>query len=255
MKIAKHISFFFLEHRLPFVKNIITESNNYEIETDVFIHTNKKDLSNELFGEYTNGVLHVIYHDLTGINPFYLTWKCRELLKQQRDEYDIFMYVEDDILVPFKAIQYWLKYNEDLLQLNYNLGFVRIEVGSNDEEYITDLYGYSEQLDTYIQIGTQQYCINNKNPYCAFWIYNKKEFNKFVESHHYDIANISGYHIRESSAIGLHGTINNWYKNTVIPIKDNKLIEDCRIYHLPNNYVSDNSNLWATVKFTEALRF
>ena len=252
MKIAKHVSFFYLENRLSFVNSIITASNNYKIETDVFIHTNKKDISNEVFGEYTNGTLHIIYHDLTDIDPHYLTWKCRELMKSQKDEYDIFMYVEDDILVPFKAIEYWLKYNEDLLQLNYNLGFVRIEVGSNREEYITDLYG--ERLDTFIQIGTQQYGINNKNPYCAFWIYNKKEFNKFVECRYYDIANISGYQIRESSAIGLHGNSNYWYKNTLIPIIDDKLIEDCRIYHLPNNYVFDNSNLFATVKFTEALQ-
>jgi hypothetical protein len=48
------------------------------------------------------------------------------------------MYIEDDILVPSKAIKYWLEYNEKLIEYNCNLGFVRIEV-DNNIEYITDL--------------------------------------------------------------------------------------------------------------------
>lgn len=253
MKAVKHISFFYIENRLQYVNNIIAATNKYELETDLFIHTNVETLSSASFLQYTNGELRIIYHDLSNINPFYLTWKCRELLKIQRSEYDIFMYVEDDILVPYKAIEYWLKYNEKLLEYNYNLGFVRIEVGSDHEEYITDLCGEFDKIDRFIDIGAEKYGINNKNPYCAFWIYNKKEFNRFVESEYYNIQNIPGYYIRESSAIGLHGNSNYWYKHTLIPIIEDKLIEDCKIYHMSNNYVSDNSNSFATVKFTEAL--
>ena len=29
------------------------------------------------------------------------------------------MYIEDDILVSDRTIQYWLKYNEDLIKMNY----------------------------------------------------------------------------------------------------------------------------------------
>ena len=39
----------------------------------------------------------------------------------------------------------------------------------------------------------------------------------------------------------------------IIPIINNKLIEDCKIYHMPNNYVADKSSLWATIKFDEAI--
>ena len=59
------------------------------------------------------------------------------------------MYIEDDILVPWKTIQYWLEYNEKLISMNYNLGFVRIEV-DNNIEYITDLHGL--QFDTIINL-------------------------------------------------------------------------------------------------------
>ena len=99
------------------------------------------------------------------------------------------------------------------------------------------------------------YCVNNKNPYCAFWIYNKNEFGKFVNSKYYNINNILQYDIREKSAIGLHGTQTQWYKNTLIPIINNKLIEDCRIYHMPNNYVLNKNTRFATIKFDEACDF
>ena len=109
-------------------------------------------------------------------------------------------------------------------------------------------------LDTIITLDNETYCVNNKNPYCAFWIYNKKEFNKFVDSIYYNPSNIKDYGIREQSAIGLNGLKMNWYKNTLIPIVNNKLIENCKIYHMPNNYVLDKNTPFATIKFDEAVK-
>jgi len=252
MKITKHISFFYSKNRIIYINNIIDETNKYEYVTDIFIHTNNKALQESFFNKYENGRIKIICHDLSNINPFFLTWKCRDLLQQQKNDYDIFMYVEDDILVPNKAIKYWLKYNENLIQMNYNLGFVRIEI-ENNVEYITDLNG--KQFDTINNIDGVDYCVNNKNPYCAFWIYNKNEFNKFLNSKYYNMNNIKGYDIRERSAIGLHGHKTDWYKNTLIPIINNKLIDDCKIYHMSNNYVATKTNLFATIKFEEAIKF
>lgn len=249
MKITKHISFYYIENRICYVNEIIHETNKYEFYTDLFIHTNSTTLKKESFDKYTNGTINIICHDLSNIHPFYLTWKCRDLLKEQETDYDIFIYTEDDMLIPFNAILYWLKYNKKLITRNYNLGFLRIEIEDN-EEYVTDLPG--KKLNSNLILDNNNYCINNINPYCAMWIYNKNEFNKFINSKYYDINNIPGYETREMSAIGLHGDKNYWYKGTLIPLIHNKLHEDCRIYHLPNNYVTDKRNNWATVKFKDA---
>jgi hypothetical protein len=247
MKIAKHISFYFLNERIIYVNKIIDETNKYEYTTDIFIHTNNNiELEETAFNKYTNGDLRIIFHDLTNINPYYLTWKCRDLLKEQKNDYDIFMYTEDDMLIPYKAVQYWLKYNEELIEMNFNLGFVRIEV-ENGIEYITDLPG--ERLDFFIDLNGKIYCVNNKNPYCAFWIYNKNEFHKFVNSQYYNTPH-STVDIRERSAFGLTST--GWYKCTLIPIVNHKLIEDCKIYHMPNNYAANKESLFATIPFDDA---
>ena len=85
MRITKHISFFFIENRILYVNKILDETNKYELVTDVFIHTNNDGLTKEAFNDYSNGSLSIIYHDLSNTHPFYLTWKCRELLKEQKD--------------------------------------------------------------------------------------------------------------------------------------------------------------------------
>lgn len=251
MRIARHLTFYFLSERIRYINDIIDETNGYDYPTDVFIHTNDFDLKENMFHPYTNGRIEIVHHDITNIYPYYLTWKCRDLLKEQRDDYDVFMYCEGDISVPRKALQYWLDTNESLIEKNYNVGFIRVEL-ENGVEYSTDLLG--EHMDTLMELDGRTYCVNNKNPYCAFWIYNKNEFNKFVDSKYYDISAIPDYGIPEKSAVGLHGFGTGWYTHTIIPMIGDKLIEDCKIYHLPNNFVENKSTLFGTIRFDEIVQ-
>ncbi len=249
MRITKHITFFFIQDRIKYINAIISEVNNYNHETDIFIHTNVSHLAPNHFVTNSKGKVVIVYHDLSGEHPYKLSWKCRALLAEQKSDYDIFIYCEDDILIPSAAIEYWNKYNHKLIENGYNLGFMRIET-YNGEEFISDLPGV--KLDKKQLIDGELFSVNDKNPYCAFWIYNKNEFNKFVNSLYYSIENIPHYDTREKSAIGLHGVGIEWYKATVIPIYNGMLTTNCKVYHLPNNYVN-NHYMFATIKFNEAL--
>jgi hypothetical protein len=250
MRITKHITFFYLENRIQYVNKIIEETNNYNYPTDIFIHTNYLFLSVGNFTKYTNGSIIIVSHYLLNEHPFYLTWKSRKVMEKLRNDYDIFIYLEDDILIPYKTIEYWEKYHVELLENGYNLGFVRIET-KDGEEFITDII--SNGLTDNISLNEITYAVNNNNPYCGFWIYDKKEFNRFVDSIYWDPNNVTGYDIRERSAVGLHGFFTTWYKGTLIPIIDKKLIDDCRVYHLPNNYVDSNSP-FGKLKFNEVCK-
>lgn len=240
-RICKHIAFFYNHERLKYVNKMIDEVNNYEDETDIFIHTNV-EIDINLFNKNNNGKLEIVVHDLTGKNPFYLTWKCRNLMKDQLNDYTTFIYVEDDILIPSATISYWKEFNEKCICENSNLGFLRIEFDSEGIEYLTDI---TEKFSKYTIIDNKPYVINDINPYCAFWIYNKNEFKRFVESELYDPANITGYDIREKSAIGLNGLLTKWYTQTIIPFTNLKIDYRCKVYHMPNNYVK-SGNSWGT---------
>jgi len=236
MNIVVHITFYYNIERLKYLQKVISEINNYNYETDIYIHTNK-DFSVDILGKYFNGKIELVIHHLS-IHPYYLTWQHRNLMKLQKDKYDIFMYIEDDILVPKEAISYWLKYKDNLIKNNINLGFFRIELDEKGKHYTTDNAtspnGKIKQfLTKTVNIKGQKFIINDQNHYCAFWIYDKNEFNMFLESKLFDIKNIRGYGIREAAAIGM----TQKYKMTVIPLINNKLNKYCKIYHLPNNYV------------------
>jgi hypothetical protein len=162
------------------------------------------------------------------------------------------VYLEDDMLIPREAIQYWLAEHEALVQQDYNLGFVRIEP-KNGVEYITDIPRGNE-LTSSIELNGRRFWDNSKFPYCAFWIYDKAEFARFVASPYWKLENVPGYGLREKSALGLHGVGMNWYKATLIPSMDGRLAPDCRIYHLPNNYVADTNSHFAKIPFTKATK-
>lgn len=240
MKIAFHISFYYIPERFNFMNKMIKEINNYHYETDIYIHTNVSFPVYQL-SPYKNGRIHIIVHDLTNENPFFLTWKCRTEIEKQKEDYDIFIYTEDDILIPKNTIKYWEKFSPLLSKIGYNLGFIRIEVDSRDDEIATDLH-VMYKLNKLLKINGSKYLLNDINTYCAMWIYNKRDMNNFINSKYWDINNIPEYGrkyaIREASAIGLHGKNNDTYKGTVIPLNtENKLLNECKIYHLPNNYV------------------
>ena len=252
-KITKHICFFYREDRIEYINSIIKEVNSYNHFVDIYIHTNIT-LSKTLLVENKKGKIEIVVHDLTDKDPYVLPWLCRDLLKCQKDDYDYFMYVEDDILVKKNTINYYMEYNEELIASNNNLGFIRVEYDQNQNEYVTDIYKPLSNLTT---INNSQYLINDY-AYCAFWIYNKTEFQKFVDNewlfnfnvrypnHKVDYS-LAYRPYRADAAWGMHEKAHNIYKNTLIPIVNNYIHPHCRVHHLPNNYI--NHGMFCSIMF------
>lgn len=241
MKISKHITFFYDENRFKYLNRLIQEAATYPHKVDIFIHTNKS-ISDDKLHSPPNVTILVYIHDLKGMDPFLLPWLCRPIMESQKNHYDIFMYVEDDILVPKEALVYWLEHKNTVMDQNYNLGFLRIEVDSIGRHFTTDNAtspdgSIDQTLTRTLFINGKEYAINDANPYCAFWIYDANEFSRFIYSGLYNPASINGYGVREKAAIGLHGLYTSWYTYTVIPLLGQGLNPACKIYHLPNNYL------------------
>ena len=244
MKICYHIAFFYKEDRFIYLSKIIQECQKYLHETDVFIHTNKNF---PLFHSYTNGKIENVVHDLTKINPFKLTWCCRDLMKKQQDNYDVFIYGEDDILIYSETLYYWFQYHHGVNKNKYNLGFLRIEYECPKNVFSTDLKTSFTQEDI-IELKGRKYILNNINPYCGFWIYSNKIFKQFTQLKYYHPEHIEGYGIRESSAIGLHGKQTDFFKGTLIPLNGlNQINNQCFVHHIPNNYLQNKDSRFGKI--------
>jgi len=262
MKISAHIAYYhypdkeMANTRYKYVVSMLNDYfNEWEVEQlDIFIHTNTEDAKIILNNINCRGHIHIsfIVYDLSNENPHNLTWKHRELMETQKDDYDIFLYVEDDIGIPYKAFQYWLQYRNILIMNNLNPGFIRIEKNEKNELFCTDLLVPCTPI---INILNTIFVWNHQH-YCAFWICDSNELVQFMNSiywkkHGYfpngPTAPEEPVWSRESAATGFkmayRGVLNS--PGSVFPLEDNnKNISDvCFVYHLPNNYINSGSHL------------
>jgi hypothetical protein len=242
-KMVQHITFFYIEERIKYLNEVLDNTDKYKLTTDIFIHTNDKAFKKEKLVSYKNGSLEIIWHDISGEDPHNLAWKCRSLLEQQKDMYDIFMYTEDDILVNNSTIEYWLKYKDLVLKHKYQLGFIRVETSKKNMVAINQFH--KNPPDKIIDSDNNKYFVVPQ-PYWAFWIYDKNEFNKFVKGPDYQCCGVSGL-VREYSAQGFR----SGYVGALIPLLNNELPLECVVYHLTAHYLEKGLG----VKFSNLLKF
>tara|TARA_B100000900_G_scaffold396211_1_gene395297 strand:- start:944 stop:1786 length:843 start_codon:yes stop_codon:yes gene_type:complete len=238
MKLAVHICSFNgkdYQKRFIYLKKIVKNYFAISKKIKIFIHTNK------ISEKYKIKNIEYIAHDLKNENPFYLSWKCRSLIEKQKMKFDYFIYSEDDILFSKHNFKYWLNYKKICIKNNLNLGFLRTE-SKNKKIFSTDLIN---QINFKMMIEGKMFAVNNINNYCAFWIYDRKELNKFIKTNFWKFKwkgkNIHAFYgIREMSAVGWHGKNMFRYIATVIPLVNKKLHSSCFIKHLSNNHALSN---------------
>jgi hypothetical protein len=255
MKVCCHIAYYHYLEKPDYSKfrsknlcKIIEEylSTWEDVTIDIFIHTNS-----ELTKIITNFIdvkdsikISVIVYDFTKESPDYLTWKHRDLMEKQIHNYDVFLYMEDDIGIPYKTFQYWLKYKDALKTENLDLGFCLIESLNNKDWFCSTIL---KPCSVYIKIMDRYFAWNHQN-YSAFWICDKEEMNRFINSvywkrHGYfpeGPGKPEGPHIRESAAIGFKMSYNRFCVGSFYPLTaDEKNVSDiCYVYHVSANYIN-----------------
>lgn len=102
------IAYHHSEERLKYLKVLLDNfSNNYKCSFDVIIDTN------ESFFVDWNFHFVQVYVNRDLIHPFHLAWQHRKHMKENIDNYENFLYIENDILLPYEN---YLNYLE-----NFNL--------------------------------------------------------------------------------------------------------------------------------------
>jgi len=240
LKVSVHIPLY-IDKSKKFKKKqfskVVKEFLKISENTKIHVHTNKK----KIFFIKSKKV-KLIYHNLKDINPLKLTWMCRNLMETQKKKFDVFIYSEDDIFFTKKNFIYWNKFKDLCIKNNYNLGFIRAEKKSKNKAlYASDV---TRKLISYIFLNNIKFAVNDVNPYCAFWIYDKHEFNKFILTKYWKFkwngfSLFAQYYTREMSAIGWHGKNMNRYISSIIPIKYNKLNTGSYVFHLSNKFANN----------------
>ncbi len=240
---------FFIDYNF-FKRSLILKKivNNYLksfSNVDIYIHTN-----HQLKNKFKLRKIKYIFYSLKENERWKLPWKTRKFINSKKREYDYYIYTEDDIYFTKKNFHYWIQNKDECIKNGYNLGFVRVE--KNIKFFSVDI---NKKLSRKVLINKKKYIINDVNPYCAFWIYDKNELNNFIKTKYWNLNNWTDnkyYGSREMVAIGWHGLNMNRYKNTILPLKNNKIVDETKIIHLTKNYSNFNDPLnmnYGTLEF------
>src|SRR6185503_19269888 len=153
----------------------------------------------------------------------------RHHIKDNIDNYENFMYIENDILVPYENYLNYLE-NFKLLYPKYVPSFIRIEE-KGGVEYVSDVL--EKQNLNVISIGDKVFtALPFPYNYHGFWIMPQKELRESINE---DFIMLSDG--REFNAMWVGWGLG---KPALVEIENGQVSEKCYSYHLLNNYALAN---------------
>jgi uncharacterized protein YkvS len=218
--------------RLGFIEKVIENFSKYKVIVDIVVDTNETlDLK-----------ASVVEHRLN--HPYHLTWVHRNHFKRNIDNYDYFMYVEDDMLVPYEGFCEYLNNFSVVWDLGYVPSFIRIET-MDDKEFITDVT--TEQTLEPIIIENKKFVtFQHPTHYHAFWIMPQKQLKETL-TENFERVETS----REMAASYPMWELN---KTPIVKIEENQIDKLCYSYHLPNNYATNPNTKFGKIEVKNVLK-
>lgn len=242
--LSAHITFYYNPPRIQKLNSVIDALIDCRQidKKDIWIHTN-------IAFDIKRNDVNVVVHDCSSLmSPRHLSWLHRPLLKSQVGNYDYYMYLGDDLLVPQKAFDYWFECNQNVSDFGYELGFLRIEIDESGNEYVLDLLRDEKHSDR-VQINAVDHALLRRN-FKGFWILENCKMIKFAEDENF--CSVPNF-IEHSIELAERGPQHEYNTKTLIPIKDSHLDSRCRVYHVSNNYWSNQNSGHAKVLYKDCI--
>lgn len=208
---------------------------NYKIPIHIIIDTNSDDAKKLLLDDFKNDIEKKtieIYVHMALEHRFDLTWKHREHCKNNLDKYTNFMYLEDDMLIPYT---HYLKYMENLniLWPEYVPTFIRIEKHKSNSIHAINLQSPTKLENEKIITKNNKKFIELTVTYSACWILPMKNIKENLSDAFFKIPVDEGSY-RENAA-----SFPTWqlHKKGLVELdNNNNIIKEMYIKHLSDNY-------------------
>ncbi len=235
MKLLICIAFHYNYDRLKYLNEVVSTIKEYPHDTKIIIDTNRS---------FEIPDVDVVVHDELW-HPFQLTWEHRKHMLTNLDNYDYFLYLEDDMKLPYEGFIEFVK-NFDLLWPNHVPSFIRIEK-KEDEEFVADQWHPQNIDNSHRVFFDEKEFILLKQPYHAIWILPQKQLKENIKENFYQLSNN-----REQAASYV------WWDLGKIPLVlvENKMVSrKSFVYHISNTYVNDNNMPNSRIKVKDILLY
>jgi hypothetical protein len=219
-----------VEERLKFLDEVISSVNEIPTEQTIIIVN-----SNELFE--CEGVVNVA-HGLK--HPYHLTWEHKKYMQEfLKTDYTHYVYLEDDMKLTKKTMNYWVKTKELFEKNGFNFipAIHRIEY-KDGVAVSLDATKKPGLCDAIILEG--QKFVFLPEPYQAMFIMTREDVIEHLNSQFANIGEYHNYGIRESANLGnMYVNVPKGYSHrAVVPVES---FDRCWVHHIANNY-ADNPN-------------
>lgn len=163
-------------------------------------------------------------------DPWSLPFGHRKIFAERLEEYDLFIYSEDDILITWKNIESFLQLTNVLSEANIS-GFLRYELDSTGKKWYPDFLGpYHWLADSLKNVGQYTFA-EFSNVHSACYMLTREQLKRAINSGGYLVGPHKGRYDLLCSAATDPYTQCGFRK--VIGISH---ISDILVHHLPNRY-------------------
>ena len=248
-RILIHVAFHFVEKRLQYLESVIKEFGTYAFSNmTVVIDTNTAEtipyIEKISSGFGYKPEVHV-HEELE--HPFDLTWVHRSNMESRLQDYDYFMYLEDDILIPYACLERWREDSQKIHNRGYIRSFLRVDRTEDGTLVSTD---HKRRIRHYsiIRIDDVDY-VQPWNPYHACWIYDSLQMEEFLGHPFWQQGDCPWKLKREKAAYGMIWSDSHQHRHrALIPISATRQpLKESLIYHVPNTYALDPKTRYGNI--------
>ena len=243
-----------------------------------FVHTNRAmPLDDSLSEEMGEREVSVIVHKLKSYE--FLGWAVRFYINATWHDYDIVLFMEDDLKINAGGIlDYWCQYKDIAYSLDRHLNFLMYEMIPDVPALRVGVgYNYSQGLMTELSHAakfelnlTARLATFRKRAYAyiPLWIVDKNRMRRFVGSREFfhKYHNLHGYNpnlLQEGAFISVRTTLNArptlgmMCSKEAPPSEKNvcTLHPGAYIHHMPNNYADGSNEKWKKQNRPQSLEY
>lgn len=188
-------------YRKHILDKVIFVYKSYKNPVDIMITTNNNEGKNFIKKEFSDKVKYIELPKIELLNGHFLPYASVYNMSKYKDDYDIFIYAEDDMIIPNYTYIAWLKYSDLLWKHGYIQYFYRVNLKNELQDCHVEKEKKGKILEKYeIEIEGKKFG-RLYRPYAGCWILNKEQFNFYLENK--PIQDIREKYPREKISLGL----------------------------------------------------